>query len=62
MLTVSQCKEYLDPQTLKEMSDQEIIQVRDLLYGIAGLTIETLSINKGVIRSDPANNNTRNEL
>ena len=42
MLTISECKEYLDAQTLKEMSDEEILRVRDALQGIADIVLETL--------------------
>ena len=62
MLTVSQCKEYLDPQTLQEMSDDEIIQIRDILYGIAKLAMETLGKNKNMLKLESVNNSSNHVL
>jgi hypothetical protein len=46
MLTVSQCKEYLDDSTIKELSDGEIIKIRDVLQAFAELTLEMIIKNK----------------
>ena len=43
MLTITQCRKYLDNQ---ELSDGEITQIRDFLQGVAELAIATFDRNK----------------
>lgn len=37
MLTVQDCRKYLDSDTNESMSDSEIVAVRDEMYKLAGL-------------------------
>lgn len=40
MLTVAQCREYLEQETNVSMTDAEVISVRDDLYTLARLALE----------------------
>lgn len=35
MLTIAECREYLDTETTTSMSDDEVARVRDDLYALA---------------------------
>lgn len=39
MLTIAECREYLEPETSAEMTDDEVARVRDDLYTLARLAI-----------------------
>ncbi|MFA5000806.1 MAG: hypothetical protein WC531_01070 [Candidatus Paceibacterota bacterium] len=40
MLSLEQCKKYLSPETLKRLSDEEILKVRDALNDLAELALD----------------------
>jgi hypothetical protein len=46
MLTVAQCREYLDEETSVSMTDAEITRVRDDLYVLARLVAERINKSK----------------
>lgn len=43
MLTIAQCREFIDPDTSTAMSDEEVVRVRDDLYTLARLVLEKQS-------------------
>lgn len=42
MLDLSECRQFLDPEVSEELSDEKLAEVRDQLYGLAELAIDTL--------------------
>lgn len=46
MLTVAQCREYLDQETSVSMTDAEVTRVRDDFYTLARLVAEKINKSK----------------
>jgi len=42
MLTIQQCREYLDETTNESLSDKEVETIRDHMYVLARLTVASL--------------------
>ena len=45
MLTIQECRKYLDAETGKALSDKEIEAVRDDLYALARIVLDTVKQN-----------------
>lgn len=45
MLSIEECREYLDD---KNLSDEEVLEIRDNLYGLAEIAIESYIKEKGI--------------
>jgi hypothetical protein len=43
MLTPSQCRKYLDHSQFVDLSDEEVIAVRDTLYALAELALDVFT-------------------
>ena len=46
MLTINQCKDILEENSTKKYTDEEVKQIRYLLYKIGHLEYELLTLNK----------------
>lgn len=42
MLELSECRQYLDPEYSEKLSDEELAEIRDALYELADLMIDTV--------------------
>ena len=42
MLSIGECRKYLSDETSGTLSDHEVMALRDALYGLAGLAVETM--------------------
>jgi hypothetical protein len=46
MLTINECKKYLSSEIIEKTTDENILQIRDALYKLAELALETLNNKK----------------
>jgi hypothetical protein len=43
MLTINECKKYLNPEIIEKLSDKDVLEIRDALYELAEIALETLN-------------------
>lgn len=52
MLTIAECKEYLDADTSATLSDDEVARVRDVLYALARVILASRKMQKNEYESE----------